>query len=224
MMLFYLFAAWAVCWMGSTALALYTGKRISLNNFSACGLINIASTEVDECVDSEGGITDIYVVDCDDCPVESMAVDGDGCITGLGGAGKLVKLTPADNDSAFYNQEMTRDGNKTTVTQTAFLQFEGASKEKVKLGNAIKGCCCLYAFVCFTNGLIAAMGIDYDQNTGELKKSKTRLRAVASLFSDTGDNADRLEITLEAEGRCLAPATTLTKADLDALLIAPPTP
>jgi len=60
-------------------------------------------------------------------------------------------------------------------------------------------------------------GIDADLDNDDFNSTKKSMKATVNIQSDTGDNEDRTEITLESEGRNFSQATTLTDTEIEAL-------
>jgi len=99
-----------------------------------------------ECRNVDGGIAHTYLTEFSN--ITAVTYDADGNITNftMGGVGQWVKYSfDTDDDTASYNQEGQRDGNKHSVTQTAFFKFGGVTNEMVKFANDIKECCQLVA-------------------------------------------------------------------------------
>lgn len=180
-----------------------------------CELVPIDSNE--ECGTSDGGIYKTCLVDCD--KVVDFIFDEDGCVVNVvvSEVGAIVCYEYDDDDSSSYNQTGERTNNKHITNQVASFKYAGVSKQKIAFANGIKDCCCLYAFHFFNSGAAVVQGIDYDKNTATWKKSKKRLKATVSVLSDTGENEDRIEVSLESTGRCFSPFTSLTCDALEAL-------
>lgn len=182
----------------------------------ACNLLNLSGSG--RCRSADGGIYETFLAECDD--IADVIYDNDGCITNfvMTSLGKWVRYEfDVDDDTAYYNQEGDRNNNKHTVNQTSFFKFGGVTKTMVNFGNGIKDCCCLVAVHFFNSGISLVQGIDRDPVTGTWRKSKKYLKATVNILSDTGQNEDRTEITLNSTGRCFSSATTLTSANLQAL-------
>ena len=199
-------------------------------NLGACGLVAISSTGT-ECVDSDGGIVEYWVADCDDINITTIDVEDDPSESNFGQilditantATPFTRFVPADDDTAFYSQTGERDGNKFTVALEVFSSFKGLSQAKINAANSFKSCCCLFVIVRTSTNQYLTVGIDWDVTNG-VRRIKKFLKAVPTLTTDTPENEDRLDLVLEGEGRGFAPSidiTSFTPVDLAALTINP---
>jgi len=180
-----------------------------------CKLVDLAT--LDPCPESDGGIYETQIAECED--IADVIFDADGCITNfvMVSLGNWYVYTMDDDDTAFYNQEGERTNNKHTVNQTSFFKFAGVSKTAISFANGIKGCCCLVAVHFFNSGIAVVQGIDYNEDTGTWLVTKKKTKATVNILSDTGDNEDRVEVNLISTGRCFSAVTALTSEDLQAL-------
>jgi hypothetical protein len=178
----------------------------------ACGITSIDQTSLSDC-GSLGGIFESYGLDCAD--FTSATVSG-GEITGLTVTEEFTKLVYDDDDTAFYNQEADRTGNRISFNQTAFFKFEKLTKEKIAAANSAAECCCTIWIHRLNSGIDLLQGLDEDDAGTGVLYAKTKAKVTPSVLSDTGDNADRLEYSIESVGRKLSLpiATALDYTDL----------
>ena len=205
MILFYILFAFALANLGKIAIAKYNGEQLMFTTFNACGLVGTSGSAGD-CVNSKGGITLSRVADYDD--IATVVVDADGNVTDMtfvGGTTPFVDLTPDDNDQAYYNQEGSRDGNSHEFAQTSFFTFAGLSLTKREMGNNIKNCCALICVHRTSTGEILIQGIETDGATTSHTTSFRKAKATVNFLTDTADNNDRLEITIESTAIEMSP-------------------
>lgn len=167
------------------------------------------------CGTSDGGILQSYFVDFAD--VTSMTFAADGSITAivLGAAADFTRFVYDDDDTAFYNQTGERTGKKHTYNQQAFMKFEGITIAKVAAAEAFKECCNLVGIHVLNSGVNMLQGAE-DDGTGTVKRTKTSAKGTINILSDTGDNTDRIEITVDSVAK-KAHVVDLTTAAIEAL-------
>ena len=182
----------------------------------ACDIVSIQQSSGTCVVD--GGIVASYGTDCGN--IQSWTVDADGQITAfvMTGVGQWSKFIFDDDDSGFYNQDPDRQGKKYNSTQQAFLKFEGIDNAKVNAARQAAECCCTVWIHELSTGTLLVQGIDVDINDLTANRfSKTNARVSPGVYSDTGDNAERVEYTIDSVGRTVSAVTTLTTAAIEAL-------
>lgn len=182
----------------------------------ACGITSIQQS-TGTCV-VDGGITASYGTNCDN--ITSWTVDANGQITAfvMATTNQWAKFVFDDDDTAFYNQEPDRQGKKFNSTQQAFMKFEGINNTKVQAARQAAECCCTVWIHELATGTLLVQGIDVDiDDLTKNQFSKTNARVSPGVFSDTGDNAERVEYTIDSVGRTLSAVCTLTTAAIEAL-------
>lgn len=181
----------------------------------ACGIVDVNQSAGD--CGSDGGVSESRGVACEH--IADVQFDAEGQITGftMATAGQWGKLVYDDDDTAFYNQEPNRQGKKITFNQQSFMKFEQITNDKIQAACQATDCCCTVWVHKLNSGIVLTQGIDYDLDEGVWQFSKTNARVDAGVFSDTGDNADRVEYTINSVGRKPSPATILTLDAIDAL-------
>lgn len=195
MTLFSIVLLFALVNIAHITVAKLQGKNITFNQFNACGLVGTSGTG-DDCVVVSGGVKRSAVIDYAD--VASVTVDTDGNVTGIARVAgtNFVELTPDDDDTAFYNQTGTRDGLKHESEQTYFGKFSGHSVLKRTMGNNIKKCCALLHVILSNSGVMHVQGITTDGATQTYDTTKGKAKATVNYDTDTGDNAEKLEISI----------------------------
>jgi hypothetical protein len=123
------------------------------------------------------------------------------------------------DDTAYYNEVGGRaNGNRYSVTQTAFLKFKGMSQAYVTAANASKDCCNIVCIHVYANGTRHVQGIELDSTaTGGFVGSRLDTRITPSKYSDTGANQARLEYLIEGQANTLSTTTDLTDSEIAAL-------
>lgn len=179
----------------------------------ACEPISIINDANAECAEVDGGINASFILR--DSDISGLTFDASGVLTGitLDASGSVAEFEFDDDNSAFYNQEGTRDGLKYTVNQTAFFKFSGLDKDKIYKANQIKGCCKLVAIHFANDGSVHVQGIQYNLDTTEWEYSKERARVTPSVLTDTGENVSRMEYTINSVSKSFVAAdpATITK-------------
>lgn len=176
-------------------------------------------TSIDQsvtCISSNGGIFQSYVTDI--ANIASMTFT-DGAVSAITMAtpGQWTKFVYDDDDSAYYNQEGERTNNRHVSNQSAMLKFAGISAANIEAAKELKNCCSLVAIHFLNSGERLIQGIEYDAVADNFKQSRKRCRATLNVMTDTGDNEDRIEVTLESQANVESPTTTLTATDIEAL-------
>lgn len=185
----------------------------------SCEILGIVNAADADCAEVDGGINASFGLR--DTDIDDLTFDASGTLTGvtLSASGEIAEFEFDDDDSAFYNQEGTRDGLKFTVNQNAFFKFSGLNQEKVYKANKIKGCCKTVWIHFLNDGSVLVQGVQYDFNTEAWDYSKEKARINPNVLSDTGDNASRLEYNIVSVSKSFiaADSATITKAYLRAL-------
>ncbi len=181
-----------------------------------CNLLDL-DNQVD-CPVSDGGIVESRVAECvdiTDVTIEALT----GIITGftMATTGLWKKLVYDDDDTAFFNQEGVRVGNKHTFTQTGFMKFAGVNNDKRLVVEGLTPCCCLVAVHFLSNGTAVVQGLENFATITTWRTSKKKAKVTANVLTDTAANEDRVEFNFISESRNSAMFTDLTPAELDAL-------
>ncbi len=191
----------AFAWVAQFTYAKVSGRRIKYTRLAACGLLEI-SGNADDCADASGGIVKSYVADLKDLDIDAATFDLKGRLVDipwLTGQTPYVALTPDDNNQAFFNQEGARDDNdKFTATGTASYTFTGVNEAKMLAIRAITSCCALVVVHEWGNGFVTIQGVKAVKvaNVWKLKRTKKAAKAIPSVLSDTGENSDRIALTI----------------------------
>lgn len=172
----------------------------------ACGITSINQSTLDEC-GSTGGIYASYGLACSDWTDATIA---SGEITAITIGAEFTEIIYDSDDTAFYNQEPDRQGKRITFNGTAFLKFDKVTLAKVEAARAAAECCCTIWIHRFNSGIDLVQGLDVDSTGTGAQLSKNNALVSPGIFSDTGDNADRVEYTIESVGRNPAPAVDST--------------
>lgn len=183
----------------------------------ACGLVDM---EQDTCPAVAGGIMEARVIPCEDIEEVTIAENGQVTALTLSDAGAFVKLKFDKDDTGFYNQEGERPTRNIHISnQSAFMKFSGLDSTKVDAARKLKRCCCVVAVYRLGNGKYVIQGIEPipGSTSGEWQFSKQETKATVSIFSGTGAEEDRIEVTLSGQAFEESLFTTLDFDDLDAL-------
>lgn len=168
----------------------------------ACGITSINQSTLDEC-GSLGGIYASYGLACSDFTSATVA---SGEITALTIGAEFTEMIYDSDDTAFYNQEPDRQGKRITFNGTAFLKFDKVTLAKIQAARAAAECCCTIWIHRLNSGIDLVQGLDIDTAGTGVLLSKNNALVSPGIFSDTGDNSDRVEYTIEHVGRNPAPS------------------
>jgi len=180
----------------------------------ACDPVGI-NQDNESCGTSDGGIYQSYVTDFGNITSATFAATGEITAIVMGGVGLWVKYVYDDDDTAFFNSEGERTGKKHVYNQSAFMKFEGLTVAKIDAVNSLIECCA-GVWIHFLNGGINIIQGLEDDGTGTIKRTKQTAKTTGSILSDTGENTDRAEITVNSQCKTVHP-TTLTAAAIEAL-------
>lgn len=177
-------------------------------------IVSIDQTNREEC-DASGGIRLSYVTRCTD--IEDVIFSDDDTVTGfvMKTTGAWARLGFDKDDTAFYNEEGSRNGKKLEVSKSAFMKFDGLTRENIAAANISSEACCVVATHFLNSGLKRVQGITI--KNGEWTTDKVESLITPNALSDTGENTDRLEYNIPGSGIKLSPTTELTEDDFDAL-------
>lgn len=180
----------------------------------ACDPVGI-NQDNESCDVSDGGIYQSYVTDF--ANITSATFDASGQITAIvmSGSGQWVKYVYDDDDTAFFNSEGERTGKKHVYNQSAFMKFEGITVAKIADVNAVVACCAGVWIHFLNSGIAIFQGLE-DDGTGAIKRTKQTAKATGNVVSDTGENTDRVELTINSQCKTVHP-TSLTAAAIEAL-------
>lgn len=164
----------------------------------ACTPIGI-NQDSESCAYSDGGILQSYAVDFAEIDSVTFAVDGSITAITMTGAGPntWTKYVYDDDDTAYFNNEGERTGKKHVFNQTAFMKFEGLSIAKVQAINSLTDCCNTVWIHVLNSGVHLLQGLE-DDGSGAHKRVKQSAKATTNIMSDTGENTDRAEITINS--------------------------
>ena len=162
----------------------------------ACTPIGI-NQDNESCATSDGGILNSYATDYANITDVTFDTDGEISAITMSGVGLWEKFVYDDDDTSFFNSEGERTGKKHIFNQSAFMKFEGINIAKVKAINALTDCCNLVWIHRLNSGVAIIQGIEND-GAGNPKKVKQSAKATTNIMSDTGANADRVEITVNS--------------------------
>lgn len=163
----------------------------------ACVPIGI-NQDNESCGTSDGGILQSYATDFANITSATFGTDGEITALVMASPGLWEKFVYDDDDTAFFNSEGERTGQKHVFNQSAFMKFEGLSVAKIKAVNALKDCCNTVWIHRLNSGIALIQGIE-DDGTGTLKRVKQSAKATLNIMSDTGENTDRAEITVNSQ-------------------------
>jgi len=155
--------------------------------------------------------------------IREVKVDGE-IISGIfmSHTGKWKMLLPEKNGGSFFEQELWHANGRKRYNQTLFLKFEEYDiyKHFLKMTKLIAAACCQLTFVHFyENGLSLIQGIEIDPlGRGGFTVSKLQ-PAKLMPFSPykSIDDESPFEWNVTSVSADLAPRTSLTAADLEAL-------
>jgi hypothetical protein len=173
-------------------------------------------TAIDACAVSDGGIYQSELASATD--ITDVVFDVAGKITNfvMASLNKWFVYTYDDDDTAYYNQNATRENKKSNKAQVAFFKFAGVSEDMVDFAEALDSCCNVVAIHRFNSGIALAQGVDY-MSADLWLYTKKKCVASINILSGTGAEEDRVEVTLNSTGRKFSRPTSLTTAAIQAL-------
>ena len=179
--------------------------------------LTAVSQDLASCADADGGIVQSYFTDFANITSMTFAATREvtAIVMAAPGTNQWVRFIYDDDDTAFYNQTGVRDGKKHNYDQQAFMQFEGITIAKVDAFEDFKECCNLVGLHVFNSGIIMMQGAE-DDGTGAIKRTKVSAKGTINIFSDTGDNVERIEVTVDSQSK-RAHVVDLTTAAIEAL-------
>ena len=150
----------------------------------ACGLVAINSGT--SCVGNEGGVVRSFACNLTDITAITLT---SGVISGftMATTGKWMQLTPEKDQTSYYNQTGTLNGNRFTVESDSFFKFKGLNQAYIDASNNASQCCDIVVIHVLGNGLRLVQGIEIDATaTGGFVATKNRsTRIVPTIMSDT---------------------------------------
>lgn len=167
-----------------------------------------------DCSECDGGTARFALTDI--CCIADITIDANRRITGItmttAGAGGWANYVHDDDDTAFLSQV----GEQISVRQkrfnvSGFGKFACPTVDIEDEVDRISQLCTPVALVEKSNGDVKLIGIDIVSDGAggyTWKKSKTQLSMLASVFTGTGAEEDRIEFNFTATHRKVA-ATTL---------------
>lgn len=179
----------------------------------ACTPVGI-NQDLESCASSDGGIRQSYVTDFANITAVTFTAGLVTAIT-MSAPGLWEKFVYDDDDTAFFNSEGERTGKKHVFNQSAFMKFEGITAAKVAAVNALRECCNL-VWIHYTNSGVAIVQGFEDDGTGDMIRVKQSAKVTSSVLTDTGENADRIELTVNSIAKKVH-LTDLTTAEIEAL-------
>lgn len=180
----------------------------------ACVPIGI-NQDNESCATADGGILLSYATDFANITSVTFGTDGEITAIVMDSPGLWEKFVYDDDDTAFYNSTGERTGKKHVFNQECFMKFEGLSIDKIKAANALKDCCNMVWIHRLNSGLAIIQGIEND-GSGALTRVKQSAKTTASVLSDTGENTERIEITVNSVCKQIH-VVDLTNAAIEAL-------
>ena len=162
----------------------------------ACTPVGI-NQDNESCSSSDGGILQSYATDFANVTSVTFGVDGEITAIVMTAPSLWEKFVYDDDDTSFYNSEGERTGKKHIFNQSAYMKFEGLTIAKVSAVNALRECCNTVWIHRLNSGVAVIQGIE-DDGSGALQRTKQSAKATTSIMSDTGENADRAEITINS--------------------------
>jgi hypothetical protein len=179
----------------------------------ACTPVGI-NQDNESCAASDGGILQSYATDFANISAVTWGSDDEITAITMSGSGQWEKFVYDDDDTAFFNSEGERTGKKLVFNQSAFMKFEGISIAKLTSVNANADCCNMVWIHRLNSGIALIQGIE--KVGSDFKRTKQSAKATPSVLSDTGDNTDRVEMTIESVCKTVH-AVDLTDSAIEAL-------
>lgn len=179
---------------------------VAINSGQDCGLI-------------EGGI--LYSYATKKSNITAVTIDGSNLITAITmtGVGLWKKLEYDTDNTSLYEEPGTRNGNRITFAQKAFMKFKGFTAAYREAANNAKDCCDVVVIHRLATGEAVVQGIELSSTAvGGFTRTKVlETRIVPTRTTDTGQNEPRLELSVEGTSNHLAPHTDLTDTEIEAL-------
>lgn len=166
----------------------------------------------------EGGILYSYVTPLEN--ITAITKDGNDQITGFTMASTgLWELWEYDADNtALYEQPGTRNVNRITYAQRAFLKFKGITNTYRSAAQKASECCNMVLIHRLSTGAAVVQGLENSSVTAGFTKTRVlETRIIPTLTTDTGQNEPRLELSAEGTANTISLFTTLTDAAIEAL-------
>ena len=133
--------------------------------------------------------------------------------------GKWFSWEPDGDNTANFSETANRTGKNRNYTQVGFAKFAGLDPTMItNTRNAVQTCDVVAIYV-LPNGTRIVQGIEPDTAaTGGFTQSKIEQTfLIASKFTDTAQNDNRTEFTIQGIAALPATTTTLSDAALTAL-------
>ncbi|MGL4598165.1 MAG: hypothetical protein ACRCYO_11570, partial [Bacteroidia bacterium] len=181
----------------------------------ACALVGINS--VNDCLVAYGGIVKSFAAKLSD--ITSVTVLS-GVVTNftMATTGAWKQYTYDLDGTANYNQPGTRNGNRVTFEQAAFIKFKGISAAYVDAANKAKDCCDVVFIHVLANGLRLIQGMEELAATGAPSPTfGNSTRIVPTINTDTTANEARMEYNIGGTSNSVSMTTSLTDAAILAL-------
>lgn len=181
----------------------------------ACALADMLGSD---CPAVDGGIYVAFAIE--GANISDITISS-GVITGITLASSEVfyRFEFDRDNTGYYNQTGQRSTLRNhTYQQEAFMKFAGVSATRVASAHGTVDCCNLVWIYFLNNGQIGyVQGIEViDDSTWRF--SKQSARTLVNIMSDTDENEDRVEITVQSLANYPSSSTDLDIAAVDALV------
>jgi len=182
----------------------------------ACGVEPIDSGQ--DCGLIEGGILYSYATKKSNITAITHTAELITAIT-MTGVGLWEKWAYDTDNTSLFEEPGTRNGNRITFAQRAFMKFKGYTTAYRSAANKAKDCCDMVVIHRLANGEAVIQGIEISATAvGGFTKTKVlETRVIPTRTTDTGQNEPRLEFSVEGTANNLAPHTDLTDTEIEAL-------
>jgi len=182
----------------------------------ACAIEAIDSGQ--DCGLIEGGILYSYATKLEN--ITAVTKDANDQITAITmtGTGLWEKWEYDVDNTALYEQPGSRNVNRITYAQRAFLKFKGITNAYRLAAQKASECCNVVVIHRLSTGAAIVQGLENSTVTGGFTKTRVlETRVVPTLTTDTSQNEPRLELSVEGTANSLSLFTTLTDAAIEAL-------
>lgn len=170
--------------------------------------------KANSCDPSRAGISVLYVARCTD--VDDLTFDEDRMISAITMVGSATfKRIEFEKNTAFFNQNKTRNKSSVNVAQTISFIEAGLSNEVRNALEDLNCNCCLFVLVKDNSGIIHAAGISYNStnDTWAFEDMRTGEGSANTGADPTADSAEFVE-TLVANVRAYANQVSLDEASI----------
>lgn len=169
--------------------------------------------------DNFGGATHAYATDY--ANVSGVSTNASGVITAFGmtGSGQWSKLEFDDQDNVAFFNETAELINNTRVQYNGegLMKFDNNSAAKSRAATQVGFCCGVIIIWVQRDGSRRVQGIDVHPTTFAKTDPIVKARVLPTNSSDTGENSNRIEYTVQGTSKYLAAYTTLSDSAIEAL-------